>query len=382
MKVIFLNHNQENFGTYYRCLRLAEALVKLGITVTLVCASGSKFDLIVRKKNINGVTLITLPRITYHKYFTGQILRMFITIFIVTFYQYDILHAFTLAQVQIAVPAIIAKVLLHRFVVMDWDDLWGGGFGNYHAKFLDKLFYFFERKSLYFANHITYASHYLGKLIYSLNSHYHATYLPNGIEQLLLQETSSTSIDSQILKPRTKIIVSVGNTYFTEGLRILFNSILELSKQFEKFCVVMVGFTDIPKELEDLYRQIQSYLIITGHISKKRVSFFVSKAHLLVLPMDSNLIEIARFPVRLNEYILSGKPIVSNAHGEVKKVLTKYKCGIISSDSPVHMAQLMYDVLHYPQKYLYLKTGIMVAQKELAWSTLAKKVKSIYDSAI
>ncbi|MBT8579357.1 hypothetical protein G6646_00180 [Polynucleobacter paneuropaeus] len=51
MNIIMLNHNYEGFGTWHRCFKYAKALAE-DHNVTMVCASGKKFDLKIRKKKL------------------------------------------------------------------------------------------------------------------------------------------------------------------------------------------------------------------------------------------------------------------------------------------------------------------------------------------
>jgi len=56
--------------------------------------------------------------------------------------KYDLLYAFTVAQPQIALPAILAKVLRKKKLIIDWDDIWGKGLGLSHGQLINSVFYF------------------------------------------------------------------------------------------------------------------------------------------------------------------------------------------------------------------------------------------------
>ncbi len=106
----FLTSIYENYGGDYRCFNLGKHLSQKGFRVTMICANGRNFDLCIRKRKIaKNFTLVTLPRIKYHKYFTGQLLRMLISCIQVLFCQYDIMYAFTVAQPQVGISVWIAK---------------------------------------------------------------------------------------------------------------------------------------------------------------------------------------------------------------------------------------------------------------------------------
>ena len=51
MNILILNHNYEKFGTWFRCIKFAKALANHH-QVTMICASGNKFDFKIRKKKL------------------------------------------------------------------------------------------------------------------------------------------------------------------------------------------------------------------------------------------------------------------------------------------------------------------------------------------
>lgn len=52
MRILILNHNYEKFGTWFRCIRYAKSLSNEH-DVTMICASGKKIDLKIRKKKLD-----------------------------------------------------------------------------------------------------------------------------------------------------------------------------------------------------------------------------------------------------------------------------------------------------------------------------------------
>lgn len=334
MRIIFLNHNQQYFGTYWRCYYLALNLSESGHQLIHICASPRPFDLLIRKIKINeNYQIITLPRIKYHKYFTGQLVRLFITIPLLFLFRYEVLCAFTVAQPQIAIPAIISKYVLNKKLIIDWDDLWGGGFALEHADLVTKVLSFFEIYTLKYADTITFVSDFLGDKLRKLGYHRNIHKIPNGINTDLKFTDRTTAAGELRLTPNNLYLVSVGNTYFSDGLRFLFSGFKTVLSRKIPAILIMVGYTDIDRTVSDLTDKIRPHLIITGPVSADQVQKYISLADILVLPMGNNDIERARYPIRLGEYLYSRKPVISNAVGEVKTVLSDYPQGIIVSNS-------------------------------------------------
>jgi len=349
MRILILNHNNENYGTYFRCFFLGKYLAMRGHTVTMLCASGRNFDFLIRSKKINSnFKIITLPRVRYHKYFTGQLeLRLPVLLVFVLFYRYDILHAFTVAQPQIGIPAWIAKKIRGKKLVIDWDDLWGGGFSEEHPFPIKQVLCFFETKIPFIADRVTVASEYLLNRAQEIGLDPKIIYkIPNGANIGEIQPLDKDKSRELCNLPKNEnLIVAVGNTY-TKSLNLLFDAFGKVLQKMPNTRLVMVGLVDIPDDLRKKYSEVLDKTILTGSKPFREVPAYMASADVLVLPMADNNIEKARFPMRFGDYLCSGRPIVSNAVGEVKYYLENYNCGLTSPPwDASRMAENMIKVL-------------------------------------
>ncbi len=332
MRILFLNHNHERFGTYFRCYFLAQGLSNLGHRVTMICASGKKFDLLIRKKKINpNFTIITLPRIKYHRYFTGQaFLRLPLTILHVLFSKFDLLYAFTVAQPQIGVPALIAKKVKKKPLLIDWDDFWGGGFAKAHGGVIQYILTWFERNVVKFADQVTYVSDFLGKEIEKIDALIPKKKIVNGAN-----EQEIRVIDKNTAKRRLefdlagKFLLSVGNTY-TDSFGLMLKAFQKAREKLKDLKLILVGNLEIKEDFKPLFRQLKDNILVIGPKPYSEISYYLAAADTLILPMDDDQIEYARFPMRFGDYLCAKRPIVSNAVGEVKKYLKKYKAGFVT----------------------------------------------------
>lgn len=336
MKILILNHNQERFGTYWRCFSLGEGLSKLGHQIIMVCASGRKFDLLVRKQIINkDFKIFTLPRIKLFRYFTGQFaLRLPFYMYFVLFGEYDLLYAFTVAQTQIGFPAMLGKVIRRKKLVIDWDDLWGGGFAELHFKPIKKILTLSEVYFLRFADLVTCASRKLFQKAVLVKEKEKVFYLPNGCDLGRIKTISSEKArKKQGFLRADKIVLAMGNTYHFLVLDLLLSAYSLLIKRTPKVKIIFLSSLNISDETKEKFKDVFKKAIFTGYVSDEQRDLYLSSASVLVLPMEDNPIEEARFPIRLGDYLCAGRPIASNAVGEVKFYLEKYKAGLTCSPS-------------------------------------------------
>jgi len=367
---------------------LGKGLSKTNFKINMVCASGKNFDLLIRKKIVNSnFTIYTLPRIKYHQYFSGQILRLFLTLPFVLFSKYDICHAFTIAQPQIAIPAWISKVVRNKKLIIDWDDMWGGGFADEHSNFISKILNWHERYFLQFADKITYVSDFIEREIIKTSKIYQKLYtiekvkIPNGanIKQIqVMDKINSRKILG--IKKKEHILLSMGNTY-TDSLRVLLEALKKVCLEKGDIKLYLVGSAVIPKRYKELFDELKDNIILVGSVPFELVPLYLSSSDILVLPMEDNSIEKARFPMRFGDYLAAGRPIVSNAVGEVKLYLEKYSAGMVSS--PTSPEELGENILLLSKNKEYgselAANARKLAENDLSWKKINNSICNIYN---
>ena len=331
-KILILNHNHERFGTYFRCYFIAEGLSKFGYKVTMVCASGKNFDLLIKKQKISdNFEIITLPRIKYHKYFSGQvILRLPLTILLVLFCRYDLLYSFAVALPQIGIPAWVGKKIRGKKLIIDWDDLWGGGFAVTHGEIVEKVLTWCERNFIKVADKVTYVSDYLGKEIERIDPEIVKVKIENGANSEQIKVLDKIDARKKLSFSRDDILaVSIGNTY-TASFGLMLQAFLEAKKEIKKLRLILVGKVVVKDEFKKIFESLGKSVTIIGSKPYFEMPCYMAIADVLLLPMDDDPIEWARFPMRLGDYLCAGRPIVSNAVGEAKYYLEKYNAGLTS----------------------------------------------------
>jgi glycosyltransferase involved in cell wall biosynthesis len=376
-KILILNHNQERFGTYWRCFQIGKRLGEKGHRVTMICASGQSFDLLIRTHKISrNFLIITLPRIKYHQYFTGQILRMVIASFQILFFNYDICYAFAVAQPQIAIPAIIAKKLRRKTLIIDWDDLWGGGFATKHGKLVCKTLTWFEKFTPRYADAITYVSEFLGKKIDKLKIKCQKFKIPNGADTQTIKVIGRNIACAKLeLDQTNKYIVSVGNTY-VDSLELVMKAFERVHQKINNSYLVFVGQTDFQNIIKTKYRKLLDHVLIVGSRPQKEVPYYLSAADCLLLPMSNDNIDKARFPIRFGDYLCARRPIVASAVGEVKYYLKKYHAGLPSN--PTDYKSLSDNIIlilsNKKTSKILSENAYRLAQGELNWNNIVKKL--------
>lgn len=381
MKILFLNHNYENFGTFYRCYYLAKYLARSGHLVDLVCASKRKVDLGIRQKVIaSGFRIITLPRLRIHEYHTGHFLRALINSGIVMWKNYDVLHSFAVAQPATAIPTVVAKLFKSKPIIIDWDDAWEEGLSVEHSWMIAKAIAFLEKQVPKLGDVVTVVSDFLKDTALK-RSYRRIVKVPNGsntdeikpFDRDQAREILGLSLDVPLL-------VSVGHTY-NGSLEIMLKAFAMALQKLPHMRLHIVG-----KFGERMNRVIQNFtylspnLVFTGEVPFDRVKLYLAAADCLLLPMEDSIFEKARFPIRFGDYLASGRPIVSNAVGEVKRILEEEKAGISCNPSDVlAFSEKIVEVMTNPELRRELGIRARITSEHYAWSKLAAQLSQIYE---
>ena len=383
LRILFLNHNYENFGTYYRCFFLGRSLARLGHHVDLVCASRRVFDLRIRRRFVEErFRIITLPRIRLQQYHTGHSLRAIINSGIVILKDYDILHSFAVAQPATAVPTVVARRLTSRPIVVDWDDAWGEGLANSHPSLIGRTLAYLEREVPKLADSVTVVSEYLRAKADS-NGCRRIVKIPNGANVDDIQPTDKQAARRKLGIPsEIKMLVAVGHT-FLKSMDNMLSAFLIAGKRVPDARLFVVG---------NFNRDIRSIghtcgfenIVFSGEQPFETVKLYLAAADGLVLPMEDTVFERARFPIRLGDYMAAARPIVSNATGEVKSVLETNECGLTCSPDDIEgFAAIMIEAIRDGEVRDHLgRNARICAEGQYSWAGIAVKLAAEYGEII
>ncbi len=391
MKLLFLNHNPENYGTYFRCYHLARHLAARGHTVDLTCASREQTLKTVRRVEGN-LTIHVLPRINLAQYHTGHALRMVMNAWRCLTARCDVLHSFAFPLHPISFPTLVTATLRPDVkIVLDHDDMWKGGFTKHHPAPVRAVYDFTEDKLPRVADQATAASEILIQKFYDAGLPKDKVhYIPNcpttvpGPDQKRDQAACRKAIG---VPEDGKLLLSMGHTYY-ESLFLLLAAFDAAKKQVPDLKLLFLGKMHISSAFQE---RMKPYLdkhgadiIIAGEKPPSMVQTYLGASDALLLPMDDDPIEKARFPIRFGDYLASGVPIVSNAVGEIKRIMDAYDCGYTApvDDQDAFAGQIINALTDPAGRERVRKNAAHLIETELNWPAVAAKLETVYQAAL
>lgn len=386
MNILYLNHNVKGRSTYHRCFALAYELTLLGHNVTLLTNSPEnrwKFSQYKEKQ----VAIVECPDLLWGSLRTGwdpvNIIRRCLYL---KDKKYDLIHAFD-TRPTVILPAFFYKKLVKNVpLFIDWSDWWGkgGAITLRPNKILNILFSpietFFEEYFRKFANYSTVASRLLMKRIISLGIKPDAaTIIPNVSDIRTIYPIDKKLARTKLELPqKTKICLFPGFVLY--DLKMVLSAFLYVHSRNPDTRLFLLG--EYPNNLDKPYQSLieKGVIRIFGNINKKKLNLFLSASDVALLPLENNLTNQARFPMKLGDFLAAGIPFVTNNVGDTGYYVKKYKLGYITDYSAPSMGNKILWILNNQIKTdKYASHVRRFSREKFSWEIITKRLNSIYN---
>lgn len=385
MKILFLNHNLEDLGTYFRCFDLAKNLVKLGHEVTLICANKDPIK-DVTTKNVEGVELILLPRLDWGssvKRFIDNILRGFKAIGAFRRDEWDVIHTFAVAVPATAIPAIWCRLFKKTPLFVDWDDWWGrGGIAKEWGEPVHSIMTLFEEKVPKMAGLVTVTNECLNQRALDIGVPSNKIYkIPNGGRPERIKIVPINEAKMRLgLNVEEKIVLFEGGSLIPiDAIVLLIKSFKEVIRTKRDTKLIFLG-KNIP-ETESIAKKygIENETIFTGFVSEEEFTLYMEAADVLAFPLANINMEKGRWPTRFGDYLAAKRPIVATDIGEVGFVIKHNECGLVASiDDYKDFAEKTITLLDDKELADELANNARNFAEENDWMKIAKDMEYIY----
>ncbi len=170
-----------------------------------------------------------------------------------------------------------------------------------------------------------------------------------------------------------KIIAYCGNFYFHDwkGVDILLNS---LSRLNDVFCVLVGGNQD--ESVETKRRFKTDNLLITGRKTHSEVPLYLKAADALILPNKKGdaTSEYYTSPLKLFEYMASGRPIVASDLPSIREVLSEKNSVLVEPNNPDKLAEGISRLLADGALAEKISRQALTDVAEYTWQKRAQKI--------
>jgi glycosyltransferase involved in cell wall biosynthesis len=320
-------------------------------------------------------TLYFCPTILWGGFEKGSDpLDLAVRMYLVKKLKYDIILAFD-SRPAVILPAVYAKLSKKVPLFVYWTDWFGRNgiiterSGKIYRLFFEKIETFFEEYFRRYANGYAVICHTLEKRLRDLGYKKKIHFFPLGCNPTSVMNVDKNLLRNKLGLPQNGPLIGCVGSLFPSDAELLFQS-FEIVKERVDTKLILIG----ENHLKNRYR-IPYDVIATGRISTEDLQKYVHCCDLMVMPLRNNIANNGRWPSKLNDYLVMGKPVVSTGISVVTELLQIYKFGEIAEDRADDFAQKIWSLLNDKEKLnLYGENALKLASNHLSWSILVDEL--------
>jgi glycosyltransferase involved in cell wall biosynthesis len=382
-----LNHNVAWRSTFFRAFGFGRELVDRGHRVTLVTIS-PKSRVSFSEKGVEGVRVVESPDLGVGLARTGwdpydalrrlsRSLRE----------GYDVVHGFDCR------PVVLVPSLVHRALgapwVSDWADWWGrGGAISERKSWVGRVAFapfetFLEEQFRRFASQVTVTSRALRDRALGLGLREDRVhYIPSGhnVRSIVPQDQRRCRAELG-LDPEVPVACFVGFVQY--DLELVVRSFARARTQVRGAKLVLAGPPNA--ECRALVQQLGlgEAVLDLGLQPFERMATVMGSADLLLLPVSDNLMNRARGPIKLGDYMAAGRALLSNPVGDLVDVFEADEVGELAAASVESYGDALGRLLSDRARLeRFGRTARTAAETKWAWRAYAPQLEAVYDRAI
>ena len=382
LNILFINHNVIGSGTYLRAYYLGKHLTNYGHNITILATSKkSKLKTIITKEN--SLKIIQFPDLFSKRLRNGICpWNTFNRIYYLKDKKFDLIHAFDTRPVVIF-PALFYKYKLKAPLIIDWADWWGKGgtikerSGKFFAFTLGRIETIFEEYFRKFASGATTICSALKNRLIKLGyNESNIILLPQGTNFNNLKQFDKNYCRKVLNIKLNILIIGHLGTLFKNDASLLFDSIKNVQKEIKDIKLFLIGRHKLKLSR---YNGLNNLVFETGEIGGEKIPVYLSACDILTLPMENNIANNGRWPSKINDYLATGRPIVSTPISDIKTIFEREKIGILARDNPEDFSKAIVNLLKDKELQIFLgKKGKEYAEEKLNWKILVSDLNKFY----
>ncbi len=199
---------------------------------------------------------------------------------------------------------------------------------------------------------------------------------PNGSDTAALQPLDRLACRQQLNLPLDEPIIGYIGSAFVQGADLMAESFMRVQQSLPKAHLIWIGArpAEARRRLENLGN---THLL--EHIPEDRLNLTLAACDLFWLPLRNTPANQGRWPLKLNDFLSVGRPIVATAVGDVTELFQRRYVGLLSADEPEPFAAQTVALLNDPVRSAAL--GIearRTAEEDFSWDRLACQVENFY----
>ena len=240
----------------------------------------------------------------------------------------EVVH-FQKCQHYASIPAIIAAYITGRALHYDWDDweekIWYESSGRaLHSRFIGFSFKVLERWLPFLSDTVSCASSHLKMLSQRYGVKKERIFdAPVGADLESFRPDLDGSMVRNKYNIKREMVLYIGQLHGAQYVSLFIKAANIVLHKVPTAAFVIVGEGFLEQKLKDLVYNlgIDNRVVFTGSVSHEDIPYYIAAADVCVAAFKETEVTICKSPLKIVEYLASGKAIVASNVGEVRKMV-------------------------------------------------------------
>lgn len=296
----------------------------------------------------------------------------------------DVIH-FQKCNSYVVLPALLAAIKLNKPLHYDWDDYETAIAKEMNAPILMLLdIAWYEKFLPKVVDTISASSHALKEKARQLGMPKDRIFLaPVGADLSLFHPSKSGEKIKKLHNINGYVIIYSGQLEGASYAELLLKAVPLVQKVFPETKFIIVGGGQQLPSLKNLVKKLGlSSVIFTGYVPHNLVTEYIAAADIAVACFEENHVTQCKSPLKIVEYLASGKPIVASSVGEVVQMING--CGILVE--PGNYKELADQIIRLLSdenlRKELSKKARQRAEQQYNWSNTVEKIERAYNLAV
>jgi len=386
LHIVISLFNQVGKGTYWRALPLGQELVNRGHAVTLLVTSRDR-RVGFKTRTDDGVTVVETPDLLPGSLRSGwDLWNVLSRIGWLRGRAVDLVHAFEGRPVAFLPALYLQRAGKGIPLVLDWCDWFGRG-GSVEERpnpllraVLRPVETFFEETSRPRADGTTVISTVLRQKAIDLGvPSERILLLPNGFRVETLPCEEQAAIRRRLGLPEDLILLAYVGALFRRDAKLMAGAFDRIQAVRPDVRLLLIGCNVAVEALV----QSPHAVIAIPWVSRTAVADYLAASDICWMPLCNTGANQGRFPLKLGEFLMAGRPVVATDVGDMGTLLAREAAGRVAPDDPQLLAEAVLSLLSQPSEMDRLaRRARQVAQERFDVVRVANELETFYYQVI
>lgn len=384
MRILMALYNTVGRGTYWRALYLARGLAAQGHETTVMAtAAQRRWGVTTRADEMAGVTLAEMPDLLWGPLRTGwDPGNVVARIRWSRGRSFDLVHAF-----EARPTAIFPALYLHRRrrlpLVLDWCDWFGRG-GSVEERpnplvraVLRPVETFFEERFRTTAQGTTVINSTLRQRAVELGVEPETILeLPNGSNVAEIRPQPQAEARQKLgIDPEVPLIGYIGAIFQRDAV-LMARAFNQIAAQEPTARLLLAGYFNV--DLEAMVDRPEA-VWRTGKLAYADLETYLAACDVCWLPLRDSGANRGRYPLKVNDYMAAGRPVVATDVGDLPDLVRRGQFGLVAPDQPGPLAEAVVSLLRAPEQRQKMgRLARQMAETELTWEQMSARLATFY----